>query len=633
MISEMEPLLDAPQELSLKAKEELHVLYGLPDFSLPETEQITPPSPTTSFRKANDYLKKMEQIGFLKRVDPTYKRKPFDHTKMIQFNAPKKKNIQQIHVFDQKEIKKLFQDEPYLHFWLTSEIVVKISKEISSIPYKDSRDRTFFMSKLIEKVVSIIRKEHASEPHKKSAHYMKTQMLKFVTSMQLFRKEMIVQGIAGNMINTKFMSVSLRDEFAEHIIDIEDISKDKSKYENAQNNDQPNKLNAPLQKRELEAEQRIIDGISEISYSFPPNYRLDPALFKDEGKNYLFKQLQESMNGLDETKYSNHYEQGTKVSINTTRPNSSEYKSEKKHKPRIVSFNINNQSKNSKWETSKDSSRSLSQSQVHFTFWESEDPLKNTRKGQSETTLREFGDLTHIDYKYEGNNTNPESTLDIDVPIIGKRKGPKAINVIPQNGPSLIENIWNTADMSEKRHTAVHDREMNDHNETSNWYSETQKSSSAYRYLMMHNPLLFGAPTSESQVMLKLETIWKSLGFSVQQRLEILAKYSDNPDESHRPVDTISFWESVVDNVKLYDHAYQNLKHFLQYEAKTSDKPKTEFERIHREYISAEENLQQVSNAVNTSFNDTVYVRRKSINELFQKRREKIQKMKIEQNI
>jgi hypothetical protein len=115
------------------------------------------------------------------------------------------------------------------------------------------------------------------------------------------------------------------------------------------------------------------------------------------------------------------------------------------------------------------------------------------------------------------------------------------------------------------------------------------------------------------------------LGFSVQQRLGILLKYSENLEESSKLGAALKFWEQALVVVQAYDNAYVTYRDMLR-------RADASMARVIDGYAAqvhaAEQSLLAVAATLRTSFGDDLIIRKKTAEVLIELRREKLAVMR-----
>ena len=122
----------------------------------------------------------------------------------------------------------------------------------------------------------------------------------------------------------------------------------------------------------------------------------------------------------------------------------------------------------------------------------------------------------------------------------------------------------------------------------------------------------------------RLQIVWQKLGFTPQQKLSLLVKYTSNTDESFKLHDSYQHWEQCLTFANQYHNAYKSIKDFLMYEYGGFSHQATILKSLLKNMNLAEENLLDAEKHLREEYGDDLIVHRKRASDLVLQRREKI---------
>jgi hypothetical protein len=258
---------------------------------------------------------------------------------------------------------------------------------------------------------------------------------------------------------------------------------------------------------------------------------------------------------------------------------------------------------------------------AHHTFWEAGDPL-GTRDGEYRDVLGELealsGSLEYHDHLEDLDDMRMPFTLECE------RLAEQA-RVAQIEGDGLRDEIWTTADLDAAN---ANDRtdELPQAQADAAPHMYSLEASEDLKYLLSQNfhSTAIGDPELRADAIQKrLEDIWEALGFSVQQKLALLLKYSTNLEESAKLSNALRFWEQALSVANQYEATYQSYKDMIQLEAKMGT-PTRLLDDCASQMKAAEDSLMQVASALKSTFGDEFIIRRRKVDELIEEKRQKI---------
>lgn len=653
LFSELDQYNLQAERLPIQTEEFLKVIYGIPKTVPLGPDIIKPPNPEESVNLAESYLETQKKKGFLSSGKDLHLVNPYLRNRLF---SSKKNNYG--YQANQIDLPSLYKKEPELEFWMKLEVVKKSVEEISNLPYISSGDSGFAVSKLYDSASSIARSIMISEQQSKKSRTQKAlsaHMTKFVLSIRETRFEIIKSLIERKKIDTEKLTICQKEEFIgtknkESPTDQEtttfQIKSSSNPFAPSLNDNNMNQgplaqikaLSKGKQLTPSEMNDALLIRISQNCSKLPPAYKVDDihtdnetlAKQRNNQKRFLtaivprLKQVLDDTNHVETRPQSTHNEQTIEI-----KP--------KRAPPRIFAEESH---ANDKMKTTKGKEKrrkELSIDDINGTYWRIEDPLKEVRTGEKRDVFKDMYAI--IDKFHFEAPVLTENDIDDPFPLesrkekereeaerikkeeekmaeIQKEKENISSTQNPAEGPNLVDNVWNTSDLTTPQNAQekIQQPKM--------VYSE-RVSIDALKILNSH-------PISQSEESKKihsdLESIWSKLGFTIQQKLALLLKYSKDSEESSKLKDSLVFWQHCYEALQLYDRAFANLKDFCHFEKESSKQSYQNANSLMREVKIQEDNLEQVAQVLKKQFGDDLIIRRKRYQDLIIKRDEKMQR-------
>ena len=122
----------------------------------------------------------------------------------------------------------------------------------------------------------------------------------------------------------------------------------------------------------------------------------------------------------------------------------------------------------------------------------------------------------------------------------------------------------------------------------------------------------------------RLQEIWNTLGFSIQQRLDLVLKYTNGVEESMRLGAAVRFWEMTLATVTQYLKSYRTLQSFVKFEAANAKYPRAKVDIMKSDLEAKEEAVRKVSDNLMKTYHDELIIKRMKADEYMAQKRRKI---------
>ena len=137
------------------------------------------------------------------------------------------------------------------------------------------------------------------------------------------------------------------------------------------------------------------------------------------------------------------------------------------------------------------------------------------------------------------------------------------------------------------------------------------------------------AGTSTEEIF---QNIWKQLGFSMRQRLEMLVKYTNSSDEASKLTDSLPTWEKALQEYQHYTKCYTELRDFIRFEYAPGVNDR-KLNELHVNIQRSEDALTNVATTLRENYGDELIIYRKSSASLIQLHQAKIRNLLQEKHI
>ncbi|EAX95614.1 hypothetical protein TVAG_459630 [Trichomonas vaginalis G3] len=530
--------------MSPRGEELMKIIYGAPNDISVEEEPVQPPSPNTSIKRAAKYVlhekakKFVPQMDSAKTVDQVYA-----HIVTPMMEERNERAFQQ-----SKEKSVPLTIEPYQQYWFTSESVQDVRKEIRNIQLKDKAPLIHMEEKFNDAIMNVI----CVMKHEKMIDCQKTQkklrerMKYFVHEVRKCRVDLFNQMLTEKIITYEDLNNVQKKEF------IAWKPPEKKENENA-------KIQMKTEEIRHEVDAKLIQQINASVEQFPPSYR-----FSYEQNQLMTKELLETLpqrlKTASETMRSELL--GGRVaktpSVLSTGAIAT-VSSNKTHKIRIMSSQLPTRKQKLPEETKR---VSFKPQDIYQEYWNSSDPLAELRMGPQINPRKYFTEVT-------SSLVDPVAASEVT-----EAKLPEALTKIPDATETYV--IESKVEEKEKEIPQFNTTEQKNNEEVREVdpgikaviigvEKSGPKTHNDMNFLL--NQTVEITNTKQGEKMFdRLNAIWTKLGFTMGQKLEMAAKYSQNVDESQKLSDAVTYWENAEDIISRYQNTYRSLKDFLKFE-------------------------------------------------------------------
>lgn len=683
--------------LDSKTRDYLNMNYSSP-LSLPLPSHLErPPSPADAIERGCDFLTREYQKGFMPKFDADNYKKTLLRPALLA-RANHKMIKKQTQNFD---LEKLYETEKYQKFWLTSDTVIKIKKEISKLPFISSLDIKVVIERFLELVASIVRtmknKKMIENEDKQNKKQLRATMAHFINESKLARKKAFKYAFQQEFLDLDKLDDSYKEEF------INDIPK----YSRQQNRN----ISEDIKNFDCSMNEKTIEQYSLICENLPNAYKMtnyqmnedQRSATRKELKKYINSLPQQLLNGMNQIELQkaqsepifnttnfisdneNNFEnqlvnfEPENISKPITNRSESQIKNDNnsdndifnslylKRSPTVITIPFENK-KNIDFDKTEpiSNSKSLTQQEIHYDYWNSFDPLDNVREGDSK--FETISQIHKISSSFEMNYQNQQD-IDASLPFKleyeeiqeaknqkisaessrKRNKKEKKKKILSSNeksdGPILIGDIWTTSDLlnnigkSTNNKDEEEEEEEEDNDDSLNEISPSneeifnrqltleseKRKNDAMAFLKSFK---FSKSSKKSSLIVsKLQEIWENLGFSVQQKISLLVKYTSSIEESQRLNEALNFWEMTFNIVLRYNDSYRELKDFIKIEAPTSKNARATCEMFKQQIENCEENVKQIAENLLLTFGDELIINRKTVQQIIPQRHKKMMEM------
>lgn len=136
----------------------------------------------------------------------------------------------------------------------------------------------------------------------------------------------------------------------------------------------------------------------------------------------------------------------------------------------------------------------------------------------------------------------------------------------------------------------------------------------------------FDGDINQSPIYQRLDKIWEELGFTINQKLEMVLKYSKTVEESSKLSEALDAWENAFANIKNYQLTYKNLQLFLTNEALVVPPKKRDmlFAQLSDDLKTAVESVNRSASYLKSTYGDELLMKRKKVGDLMSTRNMKL---------
>lgn len=646
-LNQLDQLIQLSPVLPLQDETEVRNTYGAP----PSIEIIPPLNPKPvdeSITDAGKYMIKMQKKGFVKLQENTDNPNQIYQSSIIKYNKNKKESQENIQ--RQEKPKKVL--ESYQTFWQTSDIVNKTVAELNELQFENNFEHLETENRFRDQVASFVRimkhngmLESANKSRSELLNITKT----FVNKVKEIRKSMFYNYLSKNILLYSKLNKKQKKEFIEF----------KPK------NEEP--VIQKQSKKEEKLDYSFFNRIRQAS-NLPKSYQMSNLGLDDSPLCTNRVKLQKEMKQLAASMHSavekvpapilSKYEEETELKktprddqsiprkrvniimtpkINRKSGKSVLSKRQPLKPPVIPSFENQNQQQQQNSSLPK-----LTQKQIYNNFWENQDPLAEVRQGFAPNALQiieELAQKTNKDYvnlfspdsinsnQNKIDNNSSEQFENLDDEFDDQIQFEKCES---NNNSNLKDNIFSTSVQNLK----INDEEINVQNTmpfAKRNYIFDPKSDDI-QYLIQQSGELENGDMSQA-IYKQLESIWANLGFSVTQKLQMVIKYSESPEESSKLNSSLKFWEEANNSAINYQKVYTAYKDFLKYSYNDNNENAKTVSDLNKSLSESENNLLQVAKTLKSMFGDDLVFHGKKVDDIIKTRRLKLKTLQQKSKI
>lgn len=623
-------------QFSPRTREEIELNY-LQNRDLPISEIEIPPSSHELLKNIDLELNTLKENKFIGHIDSSDFQDLYSsirsHT--IKIDPPKQETS------DEKEKIYELQRDPEIAFWLSTSTVKDIIKRIKRLPFKHQDNLNECLTKVTDKATYTAHmiKKNKIESKKRTLQQEKEKMRYFITEMQSYERDLIESALKSDMLWPDRLPEDMRPIYA--------------KYR------QPKAVDVIDSDANVEIEKVVFDMFAKSSRKIPLNYRFDPSFgttpeskenIMSTARNFVNHQFRDVLDNIPikeaaETSRNSpiRYSDVHSDLMVTSKSSHSIYNAPgRRRAPKMKKIGLTHE-------------MNLPRNEVIKQYWEDTDPLSRT--GYKFNILEQMKEMgSSINFKKEEAKYLPEEICypfepdDIKQTArdnekksqessIGLEKNELFTSVVSV----LLENE-EEEELEEKRKKEEEEKEkqrLNEENErkkremeasrmstslyvSMNDLSTPKCSEDAIKYLKQSSVFSSFSDTSGQTLLDQLHNIWNELGFTFLQKIALLAKYSENLEETKRLGASLSFWETTFAVVGLYNQKYHQLKNYFIFESYNGRYTSKEFKNIFNEFVSAEKSLIENANRLKAVFGDDLIIKGRVYKDIINSRRTKI---------
>lgn len=597
------------RRLSPRTETGIRASYGVPrtvaiNSGIFKKKVITPEE---AFNKAQEELNRSQEKGFIKNAYISKRWNPIISNGVLPMNS--------FMVTEEDvplpDLEKLFAAEPIQEQYFKSDTVQEILKEINSLPYKWKGDERMSLSKFYDAITTTVRymkNEKMFDVRKKTRKHLCNTTAIFVTRIHEFRKKLFTNLIVDEKLINENLTAELKEEFKE-VIPVQPKKERMSRQESS------------LEIKKLEYDKRTLENLIKTSRNLPETYKIDLNEIDDDKRSKNIYQTKRLLNVLP-TAISE--EMKTTPDKQMVPASASEIIFRDNYLPHKTKILVSESHRNMKFAAQKKDDRernSLTDDQIQSIYWNSDDPLENVRQGIHVDNLLKVRKLAD-DFSF----TQPVFADEVPLPFKCEPVIKEESEEFFEQKPAELKTVRRNsrivpADKENKTKdilfTAADFAAIND--------EVRIKQSKDMQFLMKKTRAMISNNEMASD---RLSQIWTELGFTIKQKLDMLLKYTKDPEENNKLSEALPFWEQSLEISLTYRNAYLQYKSYLKFDALTAEFNTKLMKQYEEEYIAAEGLLLQMTSTLKSIFNDDLIIKRKKVDELLNYHHEKLDKLK-----
>lgn len=576
---------------------------------------IQPKTPTEGLKEAGKYLFEQEDRGFIRpttrpRDDPlSYYA---ENSRILSF-SPKAKENPRVSREDIERIKQNYAHGREKKFAIEFDCVKKSVKTLSLLLFTVKNEQILAIDNFYQRVVDLSSGIHFQMLFDGKEHH-KLQLMKitneFIVNVRKICSDIIRRYIKAGEIVLDSLTANQRIEFLDLMPRVEAPPPPPQPVIH----EHKEEIDPKKKERVKKAEMKQLESTFERYSALPSIYRPSSEILNDHVVNQNHQQLQRFVRD------SVSLMSNVKLSPPKTAP-----LGKRKIEPSISAPNALNQNliKSSILGKKSYSMAKIPKENLDlFTeeksplLWEITDPLYNIRGGTKFDPMKEFQiDVPCIDASYDDGEIELPFKLGLKI----EEKLPP-----PPPPPPKVEVTIDPREIERESLPTIEFSRYSPYIPEMELNNDPEFTDKSPLEIIKENSTFFKG--SDSNVFKELEETWESLGFTTQQKLGMVIKYSESLS-SISLSESIVHWNNAKHAVLSYDRCYIELKDYLKfpYQRDSNDGIKeTTLKDIENDFDEKEALVKSAAKKLKEMCDDDLLFKRRTINDIMASRRLKI---------
>jgi hypothetical protein len=621
LFDDIDEFLNVPPYLDLNMRAFLDVIYG-PPVSLPVAGELPHVRGLDeTLASAQTFLERQREKGFIRDSDLSRVTNPYFRKRLLKkpsvdrgaqasqkADAPQKKT----------DLETLFESEPYQVYWFNSHVVRRTTSELKSLPYLAESDMPVAINELQDKVASVCRVLHHKgrlDIRKQTEVQLRKVTKDFIEAVYEIRRNLIKKLIIEKKLDLPKLKPEHQQEFAAEITAIQEANRPA--------------VAASTAAATYDANPRTFEKFAHKLSGFPTVYRT--SLFPEPP--HPLKSLTGPFQGrlLNLMAVSDdHFPGSRRLSPSAAAQGDGDSRG---RQVQIIGQRDFSPESEPEEAISAPAEATLTSKETHHRYWDAEDPLARERQGAFHDVLGSIEEIGR-------NITYPDHTEDlesIEMPFeleVIKREELEKARLLESE--TLKGEVWNTADLqetsepesprSEVEEGATDTRILDGAMPVSSY--STADHAANMRFLMKQNMKMKpsqpmdGVPGAET-IHQKLEAVWQALGFSIQQKLVLLLKYSENVEESGKLSNALRFWDQALQLADNFRTSYRAYKEAIALEGRGGGNSRL-LDECEKQMKIAEDALLRIAGTLKNAFGDDLIIKRRRVTDFIAEKHQNI---------
>ena len=648
--------------LSPRSREIIETNYS-PEVEIHVPPPIEPPSTKDSLDETLRNMEKLKNNGFVTEFSPKDMKDIYylSQNSVLKTFAPKTKT-------KEEEAEEALQHNPRLEFWLNTDTLNGLLKELRKLPFVEEIYLVRAMSKLRAVAIQTAQKINIKTTDKqhKNPTQMSSDMKEFITAVQESFKSIVESSIAKGMINSDMLPPEYKKNYKYCIP--------------KKNTKQEAKKVVQTIERDTGLEKQMAQRLAETSEVFGPSYQMSMTygLDHDSRKHILSKlemnvgkQFQSAMDNVNNIKSGRTLVLPplTDTTPDTHKAKSSRASSTLATIKRPIIPKVNKKEVLPPLHKTKGM-----RDEIIKTYWMDTDPLQKVRKGNAYNAVGALENITK-DFSFEHEEPvftkeelyypfpppkeeppppPPEPVVQPETNQKSKKK-PKEKRENARMLPSepLLLKFWSTAQF-ENTMDPDEEEEENDENENGErapaivnggnnnngsnsnlpvtfeakeLVNMTNKREIALEYLKHYGTVDLTTNTLGDEEFERLKKVWDKLGFTTAQKLALVSKYSQSIEDTRKLYESLGFWETTFTSVDHFKKSYHLLRDYLKYESYSKQTFSGSLKELIIEFLRAQHLLIQNADNLQKLYGDELIIKGHPYRFELDMKKEKVRKL------